>query len=121
MSKAKANGSTGPQIKRRTAWVALPDEYEGFEVEIWVNAPTRLWTQLGSGEEAEALEAMQRIVIGHNGWLDFDGNPYPPADDSKLWEEVPTELAAVVLAIAQAEITKLPNSLAPTNRRSRRG
>ena len=122
MTKGKnASNGHGPQIKRRTAWVALPDEYEGFEFEVWVNAPTRLWTQLTGGDEDAAQEAMRKIIIGHNGWLDFDGEPYPPADDPRLWEEVPTELAVCVLAAAQKEMTKLPNSLAPTGRRSRRG
>ena len=110
-----------PQIRRRTAWIALPDEYEGFEVEVWVNAPTKFWTQLSAGDETLAMEAINKIVIGHNGWLDFDGEPYPPAGDAALWEEIPTELAACVLAVAQAEIQKLPNSVAPTRRRSKRG
>ncbi len=111
----------GPQIKRRLVWVALPDEYEGFEAQIWVNAPTKTWQALGGGDEDAAVEAMQKIMVDHNGWLDFDGEPYPPASDPTLWEEIPTELAACVLAAAQAEIQKLPNSLAPTRRRSKRG
>ena len=117
---SEKNGK-GPQIKRRLVWVALPDEYEGFEAQIWVNAPTKIWQALGSGDEVAALEAMQKIMVGHNGWLDFDGEPYPPADDAALWEEIPTELAACVLAAAQAEMQNLPNSIATKNRRSRRG
>jgi len=112
-----------PQIKRRTAWVDLPDEYEGFEVEVWVNAPTRLWMQLqgADGDENDRQAAAEKLILAHNGWLDFEGIEYPPPTDSKFWEDIPTELAACVFAVAYAEMQKLPNSLAPTNRRSRRG
>lgn len=111
----------GPQIRRRETWVPLPGEYEGFEVRVWVNAPTRLWNQLSEGDEQDALDALQEIVLEHNGWRDFEGEPYPPAGEPAFWEEIPTELAAVVLAAAQAEIQRLPNSMAPQRRRSRRG
>ncbi len=112
----KANGAA-PRIKRREAWVELPDEYEGFKFLVWVNAPTKLWQELGSGDEARGLEAMRKLMLDHNGWLDFDGEPYPPASEPAFWEEIPTELAACMLVAAQVEMQKLPKSLAPKNRR----
>lgn len=120
MSETDQKNGTGPRIQRREKWLELPDEYSGFKVKIWLNAPTKYWTALGSEDDREALDGMQQIVLEHNGWLDFDGEPYPPASDPALWEEVPTELAATVLAAAQAAMTDLPNSLRPTRRRSRR-
>lgn len=113
--------STGPQIKRRETWVDLPKEYDGFSFRVWLNAPARIWTDLASDKETTAREAIQKLVLEHNGWLDFDGKPYPLASDPKFWEEIPTELAACMLAASQAEIQKLPNSMAPQRRRSRRG
>lgn len=117
---AEENGK-GPQIQRREKWVELPDEYAGFKAKVWVNAPTKLWTDLNSGEEEKALEAAQKLVLEHNGWLDFDGVPYPETSRGEFWELIPTELAACVLAAIQAEVQKLPNSMVPRNRRSRRG
>lgn len=112
----------GPQIQRRERWLELPDEYEGFRIKIWLNAPTKLWMALmDSQDEKAAQAAAERLVLEHNGWLDFDGNPYPPPSDAAFWEEIPTELAAAVLALAQVAMQDLPNSLAPTKRRSRRG
>lgn len=111
----------GPQIRRRESWVELPQEYEGFKVRIWVNAPTRVWNELTGGDEEETQAALREIVLEHNGWRDFEGNAYPPARDQKFWEEIPTELAACILMAAQAEIQRLPNSIAPQARRSRRG
>lgn len=112
-----------PQIQRRTVWADLPAEYEGFKVEVWVNAPTKLWTSMQNPEtsEAEKQEAASKLIIAHNGWLDFDGNEYPPPSEAKFWEDIPTELAACVFATAYLEMQRLPNSLAPNNRRSKRG
>lgn len=121
LNNSRLTIKAGPRIKKRVAWVELPDEYEGFKARIWINAPTKYWEQLKSSDEEEALAGMQKIVIEHNGWLDFDGKPYPLADDPALWSEVPTELATIVLTAAQIKATEIPNSMASRNRRSKRG
>ena len=138
MAKQNVNGS-GPQVKRRTAWVELPDAYEGFEVEVWVNAPTKLWMELqapndidpdlsddeqaeiAKRNEAKRQSAASKMVLAHNGWRDFDGKEYPPPSEPAFWEEIPTEMAACIFALANREMQTLPNSLAPKRRRSRRG
>lgn len=114
---------TGPKIQRREKWVELPDEYKGFEVKIWVNAPTKLWTAIGNAarDEAAAQDAAQKIVIEHNGWLDFDGTPYPQPGTLEFWEDIPTELAGLIFALIQHEMGNLPNSIATQRRRSKRG
>ena len=106
-----------PRIQKREKWIDLPAEYAGFKIKVWVNAPSKLWTDIVSQEEAAAQEAATRLVMEHNGWLDFDGEPYPDASDPQFWVEIPTELGACILAAARAEIQKLPNSLAPKRRR----
>lgn len=111
----------GPRIKRREVWVALSNEYEGFQIKIWVNAPTKLWMSLGSGDEEENREIAAKLFLAHNGWLDFDGNPYPQPNNAEFWEEIPQELAGVIIASAQKEMQNLPNSVAPKRRRSKRG
>ncbi len=118
---SKSNGSR-PQIQRRETWLELPaTEYPDFRIKIWANAPTKLWLEIGSGNEKRAQVAAQKLVIEHNGWLDFDGNEYPPPSETAFWEDIPTELAACIFALAQGEMQKLPNSLMPRNPRSRRG
>lgn len=112
---------TGPRIKRRETWVELPEEYAGFAFRVWLNAPSRIWSELTTGGESQALEALRQLVLEHNGWLDFEGKPYPPASEAEFWEEIPTELAACMLVATQVEIQKLPNSMAPQRRRSKRG
>lgn len=111
----------GPQIKRRETWVELPAEYEGFKFRVWLNAPARLWGDLNADNEKQTLAALQQLVLEHNGWLDFDGKPYPPASEPQFWTEIPTELAACMLVATQTEMQTLPNSIAPQRRRSRRG
>lgn len=110
-----------PQIKRREVTVKLPSEYEGFEVTAWVNAPAKLWAALADEDQTVVMDAVSQIVLAHNDWRDFDGEPYPPADDPEFWQEIPTELAACVLMAVRQEMERLPNSLAPQRRRSRRG
>lgn len=123
---------SGPQVKRREVWIELPDEYAGFRFKAWVNAPSKLWTQLGATapewaepEERERVEdarfeAMNRLVLEHNGWLDFEGEAYPATTEAEFWEAIPTELAACILVALQAEMQKLPNSIQSRGRNSRR-
>jgi len=121
---AEKNGQLqGPQIRRREAWVELPEEYAGFKFKVWLNAPSRLWVAIGGADndEAGAEGALRQIVLEHNGWRDFDGEVYPQPDKSAFWEDIPTELAACILIATQQEMGKLPNSLAPQRRRSKRG
>lgn len=117
---AEENGK-GPRIPRREKWVQLPEEYPGFEAQVWVNAPTQVWGNLSSPDEGVAMEAAKKLVVAHNGWLDFDGEPYPSPSDEAFWNAIPTELAACTLAAIQAEAQKLPNSMMPKPRSSRRG
>lgn len=117
---SEKNG-TAPRVQRREKWIELPGDYAGFQFKVWVNAPTKLWTEIGKLADSEAqhepMTALKKIVLEHNGWLDFDGNPYPPATETAFWEEIPTELAGCVIIATQAEMGKLPNSLAPKRRR----
>lgn len=113
--------TTAPQIKRHETWLDLPDEYEGFKVKVWRNAPAKLWTELSNGKEKEAIAAAKKLVLEHNGWLDFDGNEYTQPSEDSFWEDIPTELAVVVFALIQREMKELPNSVAPKKRRSKRG
>lgn len=113
-----ANGTAvvrplGPQIQRRDAWLDLPqDEYPGFRVKVWVNYPRRLATEIGSGDEARMRAALLEIVTEHNGWCDYDGQPYPPATDPAFWTAIPDELAAVAIVSIREAAGLLPKSLA---------
>jgi hypothetical protein len=125
--------------------VKLPGEYEGFKFKLWVNAPSSLWSVLLVGsqvdelgedasedeeaaqaaaaavKEAELQGVLQKLVLEHNGWRDFEGETYPQPSEVAFWEIIPTELAACVIAASQVEMRKLPNSIASRKRRSRRG
>lgn len=119
--------AAGPRVQRREVWVDLPSEYAGFRARIWVNAPGHLYSALLSGpstsgenedtKETKAQDAASKIVLEHNGWLDFDGEPYPPASDPNFWEAIPAELTAVLLIVVRLEMAKLPNSMVPKKRR----
>jgi hypothetical protein len=116
MDKTKG---TGPQIKRREVWVALPDAYEAFEILVWVNAPTRLWAQMDGGDEDEILDAVTTICRQHNGWQDFDGQEYPQPTDREFWAQIPDELMACILVATRLEAQRLPKSMVPVKRKSR--
>ena len=140
-----------PQLQRRVVTVSLQQEYEGFEFELWVNAPTKSWEALqarpvGDEEIAEELaplpldeateeevqgaraavvarneehiqKALRSLIIAHNGWLNFDGEPFPDAQDDLFYEEIPTELIVCMLAAAQEAQKKLGRSMMNTRRR----
>lgn len=122
-----------PRIQRREAWVDLPAEYAGFRVRIWVNPPSKLWAAIYTPATEETDEerkqvaeqvkqnqrmtALKQIVLEHNGWIDYDEVPYPPATTDEFWDDIPDELAAVLLTVIQREMSKLPNSLIPKKRR----
>lgn len=131
----------GPRLPRREVWVDLPEEYPGFKFKMWVNAPQRVWNTIASAAKVSPLvddatpeqivahaaaaaattaavtAALQKIVLEHNGWLDDEGQPFPPASDAAFWEAIPTELGGVVMASAQLAMGDLPNSLPPRKRR----
>lgn len=121
---SEQNGATGPQIPRRETWVDLPEEYPGFRVLVWVNAPARLWNPVNnpnpvSNQQIEA--ALRQICLEHNGWLDFEGQPYPPPTETEFWQLIPTELAASMIEVARVASRQLPNSLALKRRKLRSG
>lgn len=126
--------SQAPRIQRREVWVDLPAEYAGFKVRIWVNPPSRLWADIITPQdpdetpesakelteqvkEDKRLAALKRIVLEHNGWVDYDGEVYPATNTKEFWDDIPDELAAVLLTVIQREMAKLPNSLIPKKRR----
>ena len=117
---SKNNGSVvtmGPQIQRREAWVDLPEEYAGFKVKIWVNAPNTLWDDTKSTDETKVAAAVKRIFLEHNGWRDYEGNTYPSPTEDDFWQQIPTELATVMIVVAQKEAATLPNSMLPKRQR----
>lgn len=108
---------TGPRIPKRIDWVDLPQEYAGFRARIWINYPQRLVGEITSGDTSRMTAALAQIVLEHNGWLDDEGQPFPPPTTQAFWEAIPTELAAVLMALINAEASRLPNSLTARPRR----
>lgn len=129
----------GPRIPRREMWMDLPGEYGevGMRVRIWVNYPRSIQNNLMSSDEKLTKAALLQIVLEHNGWTDFDGEPFPAASDAGevctaehpegepcpgvirpgFWEAIPDELAAAVIVLARLESGKLATSLIPVPRR----
>jgi hypothetical protein len=138
--------ASGPRLGRREKWVDLPaktedgeDAYPSFRIKLWLNYPQH-WDQdmLGVNfrpqpdhagvtlqelrawsdeREASQREAYGRVVLEHNGWLDFEGNPLPQPQDPTFWELIPTELAAVIVNLQKQASAELPNSIMRRPRR----
>jgi len=131
--------SAAPRVPRRETWVDLPGEYgeAGMKVKIWINYPRSLTTLLTSGDAPKIKQALLQIVVDHNGWVSFDGTPYPPASDAGevctkehpegeecpgvirpgFWEVISDELAGALIMLTSNEQGKLATSLIPTPRR----
>ena len=67
--------------------------------------------------ETELLRAFQMLVVSHNGWLNFDGEPFPPPNQKSFFDEIPSELLACMLVALQDAEKKLPGSLRQKKRR----
>jgi len=104
--------SAGPQIRRHETWLPVPG-YEGFELKLWVNHDQALRADLYTADTERVEAALKAIVLEHNGWRDYRGQPYPPASDPGFWEAIPTELAAVAIRVAKSCPFVFPNSLDP--------
>ena len=107
----------GPRIPRREVWIDFPPEYPGFRVKVWLNFPARMLDDLRSGDVDRMRKTLFKVVLEHNGWVDEDGEPYPPPTDEDFWTTIPTEVGVTIIALINIEVTKLPNSLAAANRR----
>lgn len=100
------------QLTKRTETTALPEPYEEFEITYWVNPPSKMWQELlDTDSEARRQELLGQVMIGHNGWCDYDGNELPPPNEARFWEEIPTELAVAVLAALNVAMGKLARSV----------
>jgi hypothetical protein len=105
------------QIQRRETWIELPPEYPGFKMRVWVNPPTRLWNDVASGDDARTRAALKAVALEHNGWCDIEGKLFEQPSTDSFWDDIPTELAALVIVLIQKAMTALPNSLTPKPRR----
>lgn len=110
---------SGPRLTRREVWVDIGEEYEGFKAKLWVNYPRRLIDDLNQSEDADLRKrALGQMVVAHNGWVDYDGTEFPPADEPAFWDAIPDELAAALIALVNREAGKLAFNL-QTRPRSR--
>ena len=102
--------AAGLRIPKRETWVALPEEYPGFRIKLWINAPKRVVDTLSQGEEG-ARAMLRQCVTEHNGWLDEDGAPLPQPTQDGFWDTIPTELATLIITLYQEAVFALPNSI----------
>lgn len=102
----------GPRVQgKKYEWVDVEDDesYAGFRFRAWINYPSILVDELNltvdpqdpeekqKADEEKRLAAFAKVFVEHNGWRDYDGNPYPPMHEAKaFWDAIPTELAALV-------------------------
>ena len=102
--------AAGLRIPKRETWVTLPEEYPGFRVKLWINAPKRVVDTLSQGEEG-ARAMLKTCVTEHNGWLDEDGVPLAQPTQDSFWDTIPTELATLIITLYQEAVFALPNSI----------
>ncbi len=99
---------TGPRVKRREVWVDLSSEYEQFRFRLWLNPPLRVSIRL----RLRAVDACTAMFLEHNGWCDSEGQPMPQPTTPEFWLVAPSELIGMMIALAEQEMQKLPNSIA---------
>lgn len=110
---------SGPRERPRIEWLDFPQdcEYPDFKIRAWVNYPNRLDLDLSSNDPERMRPALARILVEHNGWIDQDDQPYPPAGTPEFWESLSNRLGFLVMAVVKTASTQLPNSLDQRKRR----
>lgn len=134
----------GYQFSRRFEWVNLDEQvYPGMQFKMWVNFPKKLDIDMSSGEVDRVANALATIVVEHNGWRDFDNNLYAQPNvytertvfeeddqgnktsrivqDYPFWDEIPDEIAQLIIVQLHIAVQKLPNSAIQSYRNSIRG
>jgi hypothetical protein len=90
-----------PRVVRRVKWLSLNDDecYPGFEVKAWLN-PSHMQRRLLDVTEGDRASAfIKLIVLEHNGWVDEEGEAYPPASDAAFWDAIPMDLAIRTITV----------------------
>lgn len=97
---------TKPLIRRFITY-PLPEPYGelGWTASFWANISRDRLKELDGPE-------LLRAMVSHNGWLDENGEPYPPASTEEFWTAIPGEVAAMLDQMAGEALSELPNFLA---------
>ena len=101
---------SGKRLPKRIVTFPLPAPYDDFSVTAWVNFSQELAEELRSQDIKRGQAALLQIVCGHD-LVDFNGKPFPPADDPRFWQEIPNDLAAVIVNAINSQVGRLT----PTN------
>ena len=114
--KAPPSVPTGPRAPHIEAWVDI-EEYPEHKARVWVNFSASLMAEMNSRDQERIYAALRQIVLEHNGWLDENGTPYPPANDPAFWDALPIHLASRAMQAVMERATGSPLAR-PTQRRS---
>lgn len=103
----------GKQVRRKEGWVKIDDDaYPDFNFKMWINYPQKYDDAIKTTATPDEIrETLGKIVLAHDGWLDEEGMPYPPANTPEFWKSIPNELAAAIITLVRLEATNLPNLL----------
>lgn len=98
----------GPRVMRREVWVDIDEAaYPGFKAKLWVNFPRRVIEDVRSGNPDLQLAALSQMVVAHNGWVNYDGQQFPPSDEPAFWDVIPDEILTVLIVLVIREAGKL--------------
>ncbi len=92
------------RLVKRIVRFPLPEPYEDFSVQAWVNYPASLLNSAKT--EDERIAALRQIVLEHD-LVDFEGEPYPPADTKEFWINVPQDVGAFIMVGIQQQQGRL--------------
>lgn len=106
--------SGGPRMPKHTRWIALPEPYDGMQIQVWTNYPHGIGNALRGLKGTDAFKAaLAACVLAHDGWLDADGEPLPDAQSEDFWwsDGISDELVGVVLAVLADVPMRFPKEL----------
>lgn len=115
---------------RREKWLKLPTSadfgYSRWMVYMWTNFPSDLLNRIPDIPGEERKTNLNRIFLQHNGWKDYQGNPYPqPGEDvaegePDFWDAIPQEVANALIQLMNVQQRQLSFLVEERPRSSRR-
>lgn len=105
LAQGRGPVAAGKVLPKRVITFPLPEPYQDFSITAWINFPQSVGEDLRSGDIERGRVALMQIVRGHD-LVDYDGVPYPPADDPKFWDAIPNDVGGMIVTAINSQVGK---------------
>ena len=116
----RPTATSARRIPTTKEWVRFSDAYSFMEIQVWVDAPSRVMEGLSPQRPDEnaddlrtrVLDTLGRIVLAHRfddgtPWADDDGE-LPPPQNPDFWDRAPQPIVNAIVTYIRERISSHP-------------